>query len=475
MAGAVAIAGPVRVRPEPFAPFHPATRPWHLDGYWRFFLGRAFRTGQSATATTLASSVAASTIAMTVTSGTGIAVGDALLIFDASTSNPLKYQVLHVASVAGALIGINSGFKFDFAAGSTVQALWANDAHLTSWSALAQFISDARRSPSLGGTNLLGTIGDMSTSYTDANGKTSVPTGWESVGAATFITSAYAYAAGNIANARQGSGIHITPTAVGVGMKTLAAIPVTPGHQLQASIMAKAATAGSSFYLAAFDKTTGTELVRSVLTSRPEFGGQGGAQGLLTVRLTVPLGTTSLELRLLSTLTSGPVYFDDCRLIYSRQSSESDRFVIEYDPAGAVLLGDSWVVLGLGTLLPAALEARFGRAMPFTAKGVGGNRLDQMIARFYTDVLPYRPKYCIHGSGFANDLTGARTQAQVEADVDTFIDLCRSNGIVPVLLGAAPIESQIANSPVRADQIRARCDLAVGSLPLSSTAVPVDA
>ncbi len=70
----------------------------------------------------------------------------------------------------------------------------------------------------------------------------------------------------------------------------------------------------------------------------------------------------------------------------------------------------------------------------------------------------------MHLSGFANDISQNRGQANIQADVDTFIALCRANGAVPVILGAGPTTNgtfSVTGSLNVNDWVRDRCDLIV--------------
>lgn len=59
--------------------------------------------------------------------------------------------------------------------------------------------------------------------------------------------------------------------------------------------------------------------------------------------------------------------------------------------------------------------------------GIGGNRYDQMLARFEADVLAYSPRIIVIGSA-TNDVTGSRTYTQIVADLDAMIALAQGIG-----------------------------------------------
>jgi len=59
--------------------------------------------------------------------------------------------------------------------------------------------------------------------------------------------------------------------------------------------------------------------------------------------------------------------------------------------------------------------------------GIGGNRYDQMVARFDTDVLAYESDWVIIGNP-TNSVTAGYTAAQIIADLNTMLDKCEAVG-----------------------------------------------
>ncbi|MGJ5667814.1 PKD domain-containing protein [Rhodococcus aetherivorans] len=69
--------------------------------------------------------------------------------------------------------------------------------------------------------------------------------------------------------------------------------------------------------------------------------------------------------------------------------------------------------------------------------GVGGNRYDQMLARFDADVMTYNPDIVILGSP-TNDIGAGRTIAQITADLEAMLAKVRSVGAIAVVLNIPP-------------------------------------
>jgi hypothetical protein len=308
------------------------------------------------------------------------------------------------------------------------------------------------------GRNLLGTVGLMSSTATDARAVANVPVGWESLATATFTATSYS-TADRLPHARDGGGIKINAAAIGDGMRTLASIAVTPGTALVVTAMAKH-TAGTGFTLKAVDKSSPSTVLGSlaqVFGHRDNFNHNSLAQVGFGFR--VPAGVTSLEIRVTATGGSDECVLDDVRLLVDRQEAETDRYVFEDPGTGTVAwIGDSWGVGAAGGAeqFRTALETRLGHSITWLNAAVSGNTLPDMIARFDTDIKPSRPLYLVIQYG-ANDLTGgARTEAQVVADAELMVAKCRAIGTIPVFAGMPPIQSVIANSQARSEAVRSR-------------------
>lgn len=69
--------------------------------------------------------------------------------------------------------------------------------------------------------------------------------------------------------------------------------------------------------------------------------------------------------------------------------------------------------------------------------GIGSQTTTQIAARFAADVVDLKPRYVLIDGG-VNDLAGGATQATYLANWTSMLDLCRTNGIVPILLKLMP-------------------------------------
>ena len=109
--------------------------------------------------------------------------------------------------------------------------------------------------------------------------------------------------------------------------------------------------------------------------------------------------------------------------------------------------GDSWVVNEEYTGDDISTSAKgpftWGNAFlgaPFQVisySGIGGDRLDEMEARFEQDVLIREPGFVFVYGGI-NDIGQARTGAQMWASMKAMIDAAVAEGIVPIVAGCQP-------------------------------------
>ena len=300
----------------------------------------------------------------------------------------------------------------------------------------------------------------MASTYTDANGKTNCPVLFESIGSdASFIVAAYV--AGANPNTRRGSGGYVAMTASGSGVRTLSSIPVRPGDVIDVTANLKGSGTGAPVMTVVAKDATSTVFATfgvGGLANIPYEGQTNISQGVAPLRFVVPAGVKDIEVRITqSTATATNCYFDDVRVMRvdtGPNPAASSRYLIEDLSRPIVWLGDSWAD-GMYTALDAQLTARAGAAVEIVDAGVPGQQLYQMNARIATDVLPSHPRYCLVTYGM-NDLSGSRSQANMEADIDLCITTLRAAGIKPIITGIPPMTSQWSTSNDRNDQIRDR-------------------
>lgn len=114
-----------------------------------------------------------------------------------------------------------------------------------------------------------------------------------------------------------------------------------------------------------------------------------------------------------------------------------------------VVTGDSWIVAevaggGVNTAARGVfrvLNSLLGNYFEFiNLAGVGGERLDQIQARFTSDVLAYNPAY-VGIIGGENDISADRTAAQMFASTKIMIDLAIDQGCIPLVLPCQATEA----------------------------------
>jgi hypothetical protein len=386
------------------------------------------------------------------------------------------WQPFTINSITGDQLAVFPTSQFAFAAGTVVYHQFENDSHPNSvpgWNAWGQAIADAKQNRGLTGLNVLPSsggnpIGAMDAFYTDANSIANVPVGWVTVNPTQIGTMAVAVysTSDKIPGARSGYGIYIgtkvTDTG-NTGIQLVNPIPVRPGevYLCSANMMD---LGGNHFFMQVIDPDSGIVFAQGPPVGDVNWQNYESLGMAAYFTFTIPAGTTNIKIQILSLGTGAAVQMDNVRLIRSRQDSTTDRYVIE-DPGSQpiVCLGDSWDTVGGGfSGIANAVQHRIPTAQ-FVCAGVSGQRLDQLVARMATDVLPYKPAYCILATSFLNDLGQNRTQSEMETDLDNFINVCRANGIIPVIPGPAASSSPVITGGLqtchdRNDQLRARCD-----------------
>lgn len=103
----------------------------------------------------------------------------------------------------------------------------------------------------------------------------------------------------------------------------------------------------------------------------------------------------------------------------------------------AVLLGDSIIAVSYQAWFDRANEGAHSPFRVVNNAGVGGNQINQMVARLGTDVTPYAPTYCmVEGGG--NDVRNGRSAATIEGDFTTLFTNLRAAGIEPIASTVLP-------------------------------------
>lgn len=139
---------------------------------------------------------------------------------------------------------------------------------------------------------------------------------------------------------------------------------------------------------------------------------------------------------------SKPISFaitgNDGSFLISELIIEEVRSADDLNRGTHVLLGDSWFVL---THVLDRLTARLPAAT-IIGKGVSGNQMTQLEARFQTDVLDLAPTF-VHILAGTNDGYAGIAPSVVEASLQRMIARAAANGITPIAYTASVLSPQV--------------------------------
>lgn len=424
-------------------PYSDRTRPWYIDVFWPFFRGNRLAaavasiltTADYSSSSTLTSTAAANATTLSVADGTRFRANEFITV---NSGAGVPGQRFFVTSVSSNTLTITPVVPTSIPSGAKVSSLWYNTYHLgldgsNDW---GYYVANAKQYEAMPGINLI-SYGGFDSNYTDANGVANVPVGMESLTVNTTCADYSNWATAEVQNrSRTGKSTTVTSTQIGGGLRTKDSIPVAPGDNINASLIA----IGSYYTITVVDKANPGTVISTAIYSRTTGSGvQATAAGERQVcEFVVPAGVRDIELRITGlTAGGGTVTIEDLRIVKSRQSPLSQRYIIE-DPRGGniVLMGDSWTAGQCGTALAAALAVRFP-GVSVINKGVPGDRLDQMIARFTTDCVPYDPVYVIWQWG-ANDVGNTYSVNTMVNNAQVANDITRAIGAIPVHTGIPP-------------------------------------
>lgn len=461
------------------SPYSPLTLPIFIDIFWQHFNAKpwaysgqnGYAANQGTTGSNLSSTVASGSISFPVTTGTGVnfvqyepvAVGDGFY----------NWQVFLIDAISGDNLTLGPKANQSWPNGSYVTHLWGNDTHPSTTFAiyaLEATIGNMLMRKACGGTQLMppngaglgNDLGSMEDQGTDINSVANVPHGWVSFNTPADITitqSAYGPNS-TLPGARTGKGIEISAvTASGSGIKTTVPIPVTSGVDYQLTWQMKV-TGGTGFKVVVVDANATSITIATYIPASMDntYLVMGSRTGMV---FTVPPGTTALQIQIISQAASDITYYDDFQLQVSRQGAYQSRYAIEQTQGRPIcLFGDSWGVNQYASQLQAVLQNRLG-ALNVINNCVSGTTSAQMLANIKTTTSQC-PAYAIMMSGFINDLVQNVSQSTSVSNMLAIIDQCRQNGIIPVILGAAPssnagITGGLATCAALNDALRNAC------------------
>ena len=124
--------------------------------------------------------------------------------------------------------------------------------------------------------------------------------------------------------------------------------------------------------------------------------------------------------------------------------SDAVPFTVQTGSYKWAVFGDS-ITHGGGAISNPPSDERFEYVsyLPFPVKNLGksGDTSAMMVARFETDVLPFKPQYMFVLGG-SNSIRGGTSGGSVIADLQTIKDKCEQNGITPIFLTLPPINPE---------------------------------
>ena len=147
-----------------------------------------------------------------------------------------------------------------------------------------------------------------------------------------------------------------------------------------------------------------------------------------------------------------------------RQSGPADLYVggFQIEPTntekrGVVAMGDSLTQYDCTAVDPAGCSSWTVVAssllnVPVYNRGAGGQRCDQILARWPTDassILDANAEYAIIACG-TNDISQGRTLVQIEQSISAMADLSKADGAIPVIATIGPFAFSLSNDGAEA-------------------------
>lgn len=359
--------------------------------------------GQVVTVTATAASSAGS-IALAVSNGSQLKV-DQLICYVGP--NGMYYPAV-IKAISGNNLTLKDPLEAPIAAGANVHNFYANDAHPNQFG-YNTLVDDALRR--------LGYREQLVNVKRDYQAWTAVASG--SVAADTT----FSYENPGIAEVANRS-VKVTAPAVGDGAKSP---PVAlPGGTYRFSVAVNIGQRVGNFsggvLLNVIETTSSGETYGVFTETLSGFSGIRLMQGVFTVR---PGSTVNV---IITTIMTGGVTFNIGRLSYFRILGRLGSL----NRGKHVLFGDSWFASGL-------MLQRFQQRLPdaiFVNKGVSGNKITDLVARFATDVAPEQPDFVWVMCG-TNDIYAGITAPAFEAELNTLKTNLATIGAQPIFFNCS--------------------------------------
>lgn len=401
--------------------------------------GRGMLTAEPINVTTerqVTASGSAGDTAIAVTNTTGYAVGGRVVIYHDTVD---RYETYFVLSLTPTTIGLAPGLMYPVTSSSRVERLWFNRAHPGKFyiRKLAQDIARGREfegaAPGLGrlyfsqfdsdptdANDLATPIGGASVSYVNqqniSQGFIDVPLE-SSIGRALFVT--------------------VSANGQGAGLPAFETDGVTDAV-ISCVAMARNNTVGMVLQLRDSDGFVQAKVKIPAATQRVH------KKYNFPVKLPGRTKSAHLELVAESGVTGQTDIILDQVEVYS--ASVGRQAMIPRDRRLTVVaLGDSWVAGDLAsTSEREPLTMQLAKELPLSRivnAGVGGNAVQDLLARFDTDVAPYKPDYVIVNTG-TNDSYNPASGTFFPTAVDFFgytynqlISKIMAIGARPIIIG----------------------------------------
>lgn len=359
--------------------------------------------GQSVTVTATAAASAGS-IALSVSNGSQLKV-DQLICYVGP--NGLYYPAV-IKAISGNNLTLKDPLEAPIAVGAEVHNFYANDAHPNQFG-YNTIVDDALRR--------LGYREQLVNVKRDYQAWTPVASG--SVAADT----SFSYENPGIAEVANRS-VKVTAPGVGDGAKSP---PVAlPGGTYRFSVAVnfgqRVGGFSSGVLLNVIETTSSGETYGVFTETLTGFNGIRLMQGVFTVR---PGSTVNITI---TTVMTGGVTFNIGRLSYFRILGR----LASLNRGKHVLFGDSWFASGF-------MLQRFQQRLPkavFVNKGVSGNKITDLIARFATDVVPEQPDFVWVMCG-TNDIYAGTTASAFEAELNTLKTNLAAIGAQPIFFNCS--------------------------------------
>lgn len=124
--------------------------------------------------------------------------------------------------------------------------------------------------------------------------------------------------------------------------------------------------------------------------------------------------------------------------------SDAISFTVKTGSSKWAVFGDS-ITHGGGAISNPPSDERFEYVsyLPFPVKNLGksGDTVDMMVARFDTEVLPFKPRYLFILGG-SNSIRGGVPGESVIESLQTLKEKCQANGIKPIFLTVPPVNPE---------------------------------